>query len=535
MWIPKIFKKQSFRESKDKLYLYKDIDTGLIGYLNSYKIFQNILGLSENIINALNGSNNASETNVFVTQEDLDLVNGGVSLIFVDLTTTNALPTNTYNNGIAGVGATITINANGALPDIDGVVVEEEMLILVKNEIDKIKNGIYEVTTLGNGITQAVLTRLSNYDETAEIYPSRITVLEGVINKNVEFSQKIENPIIGTNNIIFEKLNNIQGQALTNLYLADTTTSATLGIAYTYISGTIDLDRPGIYATITANANAVFPTINGVAPFNGMIILLKDETNSEYNGLYILAKKGSVSSKWKLVRNYFYDSNTIPKKLIAVSHSDSTLYGTFYACDNTSILDTNVGIDPITFSEISGGTTNTNFANANLEFTANRTHDADNYTLTINDVGTVTYKSVHAGTSSLIFNYKDSNDVSRASLSAYGLLQITPEANGLTGVNFRQSDSIRNGIQAVDETQILLQGVSYLNLTAFNGDLTVKTEYAGDVIIKSNNTERMRIKNNGNINISSLSTYADNAAAVTGLGGTGYLYIRTGHGLDITT
>jgi hypothetical protein len=74
------------------------------------------------------------------------------------LATPVALPTNVYNNGTAGVGATLTGAANGALVlDSSTVLVSER--ILVKNEAAQQNNGIYTVTTVGDGSTPYVLTR----------------------------------------------------------------------------------------------------------------------------------------------------------------------------------------------------------------------------------------------------------------------------------------------------------------------------------------------------------------------------------------
>lgn len=73
--------------------------------------------------------------------------------------TTAALPANTYNNGTAGVGATLTANANGALPAQDGVTLVVGNRLLVKNEATSANNGIYVVSDAGSGGTPYILTR----------------------------------------------------------------------------------------------------------------------------------------------------------------------------------------------------------------------------------------------------------------------------------------------------------------------------------------------------------------------------------------
>ena len=77
--------------------------------------------------------------------------------------TTAALPTNTYNNGTAGVGATLTATANGAL-SVDGSAVATSQRILVKDEVTQANNGVYTVTQTGSAGTPYILTRATDFD-----------------------------------------------------------------------------------------------------------------------------------------------------------------------------------------------------------------------------------------------------------------------------------------------------------------------------------------------------------------------------------
>ncbi len=84
----------------------------------------------------------------------------------VRLATTAALPTNIYNNGASGVGATLTAVVNGAL-SIDGVAVATSDRVLIKNELLSAHNGAYSVTSTGSGITPYILTRTTDFDQAA--------------------------------------------------------------------------------------------------------------------------------------------------------------------------------------------------------------------------------------------------------------------------------------------------------------------------------------------------------------------------------
>lgn len=57
--------------------------------------------------------------------------------------TTAALPAVTYANGTGGVGATLTADANGALPAQDGVTLVVNDRLLVKDQAAQLQNGIY--------------------------------------------------------------------------------------------------------------------------------------------------------------------------------------------------------------------------------------------------------------------------------------------------------------------------------------------------------------------------------------------------------
>lgn len=100
--------------------------------------------------------------------------------------TATALPTNTYNNGSSGVGATITANANGALT-IDGQSVAVNDRVLIKDESTAANNGIYTVTAAGSGGTPFVLTRATDFDLASEIPGAYTFVENGTVNNAVSF------------------------------------------------------------------------------------------------------------------------------------------------------------------------------------------------------------------------------------------------------------------------------------------------------------------------------------------------------------
>lgn len=90
--------------------------------------------------------------------------------------TTAALPANTYVNGAGGVGATLTEVGTGAL-SVDGASPSIGDRILVKNEVAGANNGIYTVTATGSGIAAYVLTRATDFNSSADVFPGVATYI----------------------------------------------------------------------------------------------------------------------------------------------------------------------------------------------------------------------------------------------------------------------------------------------------------------------------------------------------------------------
>jgi len=68
----------------------------------------------------------------------------------------------TYNNGTAGVGATLTNAGTQVALTIDGVATVVADRILIYNQTNAAENGVYTVTDIGSGSTNWVLTRATD-------------------------------------------------------------------------------------------------------------------------------------------------------------------------------------------------------------------------------------------------------------------------------------------------------------------------------------------------------------------------------------
>ena len=103
----------------------------------------------------------------------------------------------TYNNGTAGVGATLTLSV--ALTVLDGYTLLNGDRVLVKNEVTQANNGIYTWATGGT-----VLTRATDFDTAAEMASGDFTfVSNGTLYGSTGWVQTDPVTVVGTSPVIW--------------------------------------------------------------------------------------------------------------------------------------------------------------------------------------------------------------------------------------------------------------------------------------------------------------------------------------------
>jgi hypothetical protein len=154
-----------------------------------------------------------------VTKQYADNISSGIHAHEAVQAATTANLSATYANGTSdasgglGIGATLTASANGAI-SIDSYSAALNDRILVKNQTTQTENGIYQVTTVGDGSTAWVLTRAddNNNSPAGEMKQGDfVFVLNGTTNQNMGFvmtavgtSNHPKNAIkIGTDNVVY--------------------------------------------------------------------------------------------------------------------------------------------------------------------------------------------------------------------------------------------------------------------------------------------------------------------------------------------
>ena len=80
----------------------------------------------------------------------------------------------TYNNGTAGVGATLTNAGTQATLVIDGVTLSGGERVLIYNQTNQFENGVYTVTNAGSPSTNWVLTRATDADTYSPYSPNSL-------------------------------------------------------------------------------------------------------------------------------------------------------------------------------------------------------------------------------------------------------------------------------------------------------------------------------------------------------------------------
>ncbi len=175
--------------------------------------------------------------------------------------TTTALAANTYANGSAGVGATITLTVAAVLV-LDGYTPILNDRILVKNEGTASHNGIYSVTTLGVlGVTQAVLTRTLDFDQPGDgINGAMVYILNGAVNGNTLWNCTTSGTItFGTTSINWSKF-------LGSTYAGDEVTVHLSGTTFSLLFAPLSLGGTGSDLSATGGANQFVKQSSAGAP-----------------------------------------------------------------------------------------------------------------------------------------------------------------------------------------------------------------------------------------------------------------------------
>jgi hypothetical protein len=240
----------------------------------------------------------------------------------------------TYNNGTAGLGATITATAFGALV-IDGVTISTlGTRVLVKNEAggNAPYNGIYTLTTAGGVSTYYVLTRSADMNVSAEFNSAFTFVEQGTDQSNTGWVQTADNVVIGTTAVVWVQFSGAgqytagTGLTLTGTQFSITNTTVTAGtygnsdsVSQIQINAqgqitsasniTIQANAANLSGT-TLNSNIVNSSLTSVGTLANL-----DVTGNITTANSIFANAGTIQSNLFVANFANISSNTITNNL----------------------------------------------------------------------------------------------------------------------------------------------------------------------------------------------------------------------------
>jgi len=140
------------------------------------------------------------------TKAYVDGVAEGLHIHAASYAATTANLNATYSNGTAGVGATLTNAGANAAFTTDGVSPSINARILVRLQTSQAQNGIYVLSTVGDGSTPWVLTRATDFDTAAEMSGGDFTFVDaGSTLANTGWVSVDEVNTVGTDPVVFQQ------------------------------------------------------------------------------------------------------------------------------------------------------------------------------------------------------------------------------------------------------------------------------------------------------------------------------------------
>jgi hypothetical protein len=200
--------------------------------------------------------------------------------------------------------------------------------------------GDVSATELGyvNGVTSAIQTQLDDkLSKTGGTMTGALT-LSGAPTSDLHAATKlyVDNVTAGIN---FHE--SVHAASVNNL-------------ATIYANGT-----SGVGATLTADTNRAFSTLDGESVVVGQRVLIKNQTDAKQNGIYTLTTNGSGSTPWVLTRATDADNNPTGEMKTGdfVFVQGGTVNASVGYINNSTASPIVIGTDNISFTEFNAGKT----------------------------------------------------------------------------------------------------------------------------------------------------------------------------------
>lgn len=210
-------------------------------------------------------ANTTIATTAYTDAAVASAISGVNPAVAVQAATTANVSGYTYNNGVAGVGATLTQNS-AAVVVIDGYTLLLNDRVLFKNQSTAANNGVYFISTLGTGLIPAVFTRALDYDQPSDINNTgSIPVVNGTVNALTSWLLTSHISAVGTDSLTYTQFSvnptTLLSNSLTsaNIFVGNASNVAT-GVA---VSGDASISNTGAVTVTKFNGNSTIAVSQG--------------------------------------------------------------------------------------------------------------------------------------------------------------------------------------------------------------------------------------------------------------------------------
>lgn len=244
---------------------------------------------ANNILDAVTGARNingARITGAGAPINDSDLATRGyVNSVAQGLDVKESVKVAT-TGGLAGTyatgGQTLTANSNGAI-QVDGVTLSANDRLLLKDQATGSQNGIYTVTTVGDGSNAFVITRALDFNTSAEVGAGAFMFVEaGSTNAGKSFIQSATGPTLDTDALTFSVFGDstVAADSIDNTKLANQAQATVKGrAAGTGTGDPVDLSADQVVGVInTASTDLAASLLPATVDANARIAVEKNGT-----------------------------------------------------------------------------------------------------------------------------------------------------------------------------------------------------------------------------------------------------------------
>ena len=429
----------------------------------------------------------------------------------------------TYDNGTAGVGATLTISGS-TLTAIDGITLTVGDRIVIKNEASSPNNGIYTYTST------TVLTRATDFDTPTEMAGGDfIFIQQGTTLNDTGFVMTDPVVTVGTSDVTFVQFSGAgsftagAGLTLTGTVFSVNTDNLTTDISggNVVVKTSAQFTTPNIGAATGTSLTATGNVAGGNLTTVGVVSATGNVIGGNITTAGVVAATGNVSG----------GNITTGAKVVAVGNIDSTsgiFNGDGFGLSNIPAAN----ITGLSLSGIANGTSNVDIAAAdgNISMGVNGVADivivADDgieVTGTTKSSGTVTASAFTANTG--IFTGNGSGLTALTGANVTGEVPFAATANAVAGGNV--SGQVANALVSgtvYTAAQPNVTSVGTLTSVSVSGTANV----AGNVNVGANEISTLAA---ATVTTTSTSQQAIASFAVSGVNGVEFLV----KGIDATS